>query len=102
MKYLIMNHLELVLFHRSIPHAEMVERLGGRCTSAGFVDLVRMRCHGESEGLGIGSDPTDTLMLRRSVPGTLAAEITMLRAELAQGTPEALAAADRRLAALLC
>jgi len=103
MKYIVINHIEMVLFHCGMSHGEMLERLGGKCTSAGFVDLTTLRCHGESEGLGISSDPSDSILLRHRAltTRTLADEIKTVRASLSDGSPEALAAADRRLAGLL-
>jgi len=110
MKYIVKDHLDIYLFGRNIAHADFSAQIKGRCTSAGFVNLATMHCYGESEGLGIPSCPTDTILLRALSPTVrpLATELNIIRAEIKSALqalpsppPLPLQAADRRLAGLI-
>ena len=109
MKYIVKDYVNIYLFGRHISHAEFASQMIGRCTSAGFVNLITMECHGESEGLGISSCSMDTQLLRSlsSAIRPLAAELEIIRAEICASLlalpspPLQLQAADRRLAGLI-
>ena len=109
MKYIVKNHFEIYLFGRNIAHADFSLQIGGHCTSAGFVNLAAMECHGESESLGLKSCSSDTTLLRAMSPGArpIATELKIIRAEIGAALrdlphpPLQLQAADRRLAGLM-
>ena len=64
MKYIKTNELSIVIFSPSLTHADMAKRLGGEILSAGFVDMEKRECFGESVSLNLKSDPMDTCYLR--------------------------------------
>lgn len=110
MKYVVMDHINIYMFGRNVGHADFAAQIGGRCTSAGFVNLTTMECYGFSESLALFSAPTDTKLLRMLVPGAtpLAMELKTIRAELGDAlhelsnqAPLPLQAAHRRLTGLI-
>lgn len=122
MKYVVIGYFEIYLFGRNIDHGEFAKKLGGRVTSAGFVKLQTMECHGGSVSLGLSSANTDTALLRALVPSDevvairdraetpdrIASELKSVRAEIGAAMHDVpfpqqlqLQAADRRLAGLI-
>lgn len=67
MKYVNHEDLGIVIFPNVTSHAKMARMLGGRITSAGFVDMGTGECFGRSETLNLNSDEKDTRLLRAAM-----------------------------------
>lgn len=60
MKYIVLDHCYMYLFPVSDSHSKFLRCINStmKCTSAGFIH--KGECCGESESLGLKSDPKDT------------------------------------------
>ena len=71
MKYIVINHTDMIIFQRYVSHDDMANDNGGadKVTSAGLVENVdgELSCTGYSHSLGIESKKSDTELMRSAL-----------------------------------